>query len=193
MSTFPNSPLLSNQNIRIITRLRGPQNQISNQLINPESKITSSKSPNKKIQPQKKTTTSKSPISKKQNIGLNPDTKYTIFTSKQQSNLLIVSSKPIKGSSINETFKTKNDLYDFSQSILKETSLLEFDKVYNETHSLEKIYNENIKDNITNLFHGKNSCILFFGPIDSGKSYSLRGSADYKNNEHGMIFLVLLN
>ena len=147
MSTFPNSPLLSNQNIRIITRLRGPQNQISNQLIHPESKITSSKSPNKKIQPQKKTTTSKSPISKKQNIGLNPDTKYTIFTSKQQSNLLIVSSKPIKGSSINETFKTKNDLYDFSQSILKETSLLEFDKVYNETHSLEKIYNENIKDN----------------------------------------------
>ena len=187
MSTFPNSPLLSNQNIRIITRLRGPQNQISNQLINPESKITSSKSPNKKIQPQKKTTTSKSPISKKQNIGLNPDTKYTIFTSKQQSNLLIVSSKPIKGSSINETFKTKNDLYDFSQSILKETSLLEFDKVYNETHSLEKIYNENIKDNITNLFHGKNSCILFFGPIDSGKSYSLRGSADYKNNEHGIL------
>jgi hypothetical protein len=187
MSTFPNSPLLSNQNIRIITRLRGPQNQISNQLIHPESKITSSKSPNKKIQPQKKTTTSKSPISKKQNIGLNPDTKYTIFTSKQQSNLLIVSSKPIKGSSINETFKTKNDLYDFSQSILKETSLLEFDKVYNETHSLEKIYNENIKDNITNLFHGKNSCILFFGPIDSGKSYSLRGSADYKNNEHGIL------
>ncbi len=186
MSTFANSPLLSNQNIRIITRLRGPSNQISKELFQPQPNIISSKTPNKKNQTQKKIS-SKSPISKKQNLGLNSETKYTMFTCKQPSNLLIISSKPIKGSSINETFITKNDLYDFSQSILKETSLLEFDKVYNETHSLEKIYNENIKDNITNLFHGKNSCVLFFGPIDGGKSYSLRGSADTKNNEHGIL------
>ena len=186
MTTFTNSPSLSNQNIRIITRLRGPSNQISKELFQPQPNIISSKTPNKKNQTQKKIS-SKSPISKKQNLGLNSETKYTMFTCKQPSNLLIISSKPIKGSSINETFITKNDLYDFSQSILKETSLLEFDKVYNETHSLEKIYNENIKDNITNLFHGKNSCVLFFGPIDGGKSYSLRGSADTKNNEHGIL------
>ena len=186
MTTFTNSPSLSNQNIRIITRLRGPSNQLSKQLIQQESNIASLKSPNQKNKYQKKIS-SKSPTSKKQNIGINSETKYTMFTCKQPSNLLIVSSKPIKGSSINETFITKNDLYDFSQSILKETSLLEFDKVYNETHSLEKIYNENIKDNITNLFHGKNSCVLFFGPIDGGKSYSLRGSADQRNNEHGIL------
>ena len=186
MTTFTNSPSLSNQTIRIITRLRGPSNQLSKQLIQQESNIASLKSPNQKNKYQKKIS-SKSPTSKKQNIGINSETKYTMFTCKQPSNLLIVSSKPIKGSSINETFITKNDLYDFSQSILKETSLLEFDKVYNETHSLEKIYNENIKDNITNLFHGKNSCVLFFGPIDGGKSYSLRGSADQRNNEHGIL------
>ena len=139
MTTFTNSPSLSNQNIRIITRLRGPSNQLSKQLIQQESNIASLKSPNQKNKYQKKIS-SKSPTSKKQNIGINSETKYTMFTCKQPSNLLIVSSKPIKGSSINETFITKNDLYDFSQSILKETSLLEFDKVYNETHSLEKIY-----------------------------------------------------
>ena len=72
MSTFPNSPLLSNQNIRIITRLRGPQNQISNQLINPESKITSSKSPNKKIQPQKKNNNFKKSNIKKAKYWIKP-------------------------------------------------------------------------------------------------------------------------
>ena len=180
MSSFKNSPSLSQQNIKIITRLRGPQTSEPKEFQRLQSQKIKSPKQNNKYQ---RSNTSQSPTSKKQIIGLNPDTKYTMFTCKQPSNTLIVSSKPIKGSSINETFLTKNDLYDFSQSILKETSLLEFDKVYNETHSLEKIYNENIKDNITNLFHGKNSCVLFFGPFDSGKSFSLRGSADKRINE----------
>ena len=184
MSSFKNSPSLSQQNIKIITRLRGPQTSEPKEFQRLQSQKIKSPKQNNKYQ---RSNTSKSPTSKKQIIGLNPDTKYTMFTCKQPSNTLIVSSKPIKGSSINETFLTKNDLYDFSQSILKETSLLEFDKVYNETHSLEKIYNENIKDNITNLFHGKNSCVLFFGPIDSGKSFSLRGSADQRINENGIL------
>ena len=180
MTSFLNSPSLSHQTINIITRLRGPSNQNNSNII----KSKKSKSPL-----QKKTSeriNSKSPLKKKLG-GLNSEIKYTIFTCKEPSNTLIVSSKPVKGSSINETFFTKNDLYDFSQSILKETSLLEFDKVYNETHSLEKIYNDNIKDNITNLFHGKNSCVLFFGPIDSGKSFCLRGSSDQRNNENGIL------
>ena len=181
MSSFKNSPSLSHQNIRIITRLRGSQNIEKNEFERQETdKI-------KNINQNKKYERSKSPNLKKEIKGLNPNIKYTMFTCKQPSNTLIISSKPIKGSSINETFLTKNDLYDFSQSILKDTSLLEFDKVYNETHSLEKIYNENIKDNITNLFHGKNSCVLFFGPFDSGKSFSLRGSADKRINENGIL------
>ena len=48
MTTFTNSPSLSNQNIRIITRLRGPSNQLSKQLIQQESNIASLKSPNQK-------------------------------------------------------------------------------------------------------------------------------------------------
>ena len=54
MTTFTNSPSLSNQNIRIITRLRGPSNQLSKQLIQQESNIASLKSPNQKNKYQKK-------------------------------------------------------------------------------------------------------------------------------------------
>ena len=39
---------------------------------------------------------------------------------------------------------------------------------------LENIYTEQIKDCISNLFLGKNACILQFGPAESGKTYSLR-------------------
>ena len=97
MSSFKNSPSLSHQNIRIITRLRGSQNIEKNEFERQETyKI-------KNINQNKKYERSKSPNLKKEIKGLNPSIKYTMFTCKQPSNTLIISSKPIKGSSINET------------------------------------------------------------------------------------------
>ena len=183
----------SPSNISVIVRLRGPKNKnnnISNNIPNNPNEKPIMKTLKKTISSQKNNSKDKSKniINKKiKNIGLDLNTKYTIFTCRQPSKTLIVSNKPIKGSSINDTFHTPNDLYDFSQSILKETSLLEFDKVYNETDNLNLIYNECIKDNISNLFHGKNSSIFFFGPIDGGKSYLLRGNGEQKNNEPGLL------
>ena len=98
MSSFKNSPSLSQQNIKIITRLRGPQTSEPKEFQRLQSQKIKSPKQNNKYQ---RSNTSKSPTSKKQIIGLNPDTKYTMFTCKQPSNTLIVSSKPIKGSSIN--------------------------------------------------------------------------------------------
>ena len=43
------------------------------------------------------------------------------------------------------------------------------------------IYNDQIKDSISNLFIGRNSCILLFGPSESGKSYTLKEA----NSEEG--------
>ena len=176
----------SKPNISIIVRLRGPKknnNESTSQkaIMKPLKKTTSSPRSNSK---NKITNIQKTKNLKK---GLDPETKYTIFTCKQPSKTLIVSNKPLKGSSINDAFNTPTDLYDFSQSILKETSLLEFDKVYNEIDNLSLIYNETIKDNISNLFHGKNSSIFFFGPIDGGKSYLLRGNGEQINNEPGLL------
>ena len=129
----------SKPNISIIVRLRGPKknnNESTSQkaIMKPLKKTTSSPRSNSK---NKITNIQKTKILKK---GLDPETKYTIFTCKQPSKTLIVSNKPLKGSSINDAFNTPTDLYDFSQSILKETSVLEFDKAYNEIDNLSLIY-----------------------------------------------------
>ena len=87
MSSFKNSPSLSHQNIRIITRLRGSQNIEKNEFERQETdKI-------KNINQNKKYERSKSPNLKKEIKGLNPNIKYTMFTCKQPSNTLIISSK----------------------------------------------------------------------------------------------------
>ena len=105
-----------------------------------------------------------------------------MFSSGDSSNIMLVSPKPIKGSTINEALKVCDNLYEFHNSILNETSLLEYDKIYNETNSLEQIFNEVINDNITQLFHKKNTCVFCFGPTGSGKSYLLFGENNDINN-----------
>ena len=113
---------------------------------------------------------------------LKDDIKYTMFTSGESSNIMLVSQRPIKSSTINEALKVCDNLYEFHNSILNETSLLEYDRIYNEIHSLEQIYNEIINDNISQLFHKKNSCIFCFGPSGSGKTYLLFGDNSDINN-----------
>ena len=180
-----------NKNVKIICRLRGP---IKSKSTSKKPKKIIAKSPSSKIVKSTKNKTknskSKSPTIHPQptiNLNIDEQTKYTIFTTKNPSNTLIISNKPIKGSSINQTFITANDLYDFNRTILKQTSLLQFDRVYNETAPLNKIYIDYVKENVGLLFHGKNSLNIFFGPIDGGKSFLLRGSPNQKLNEPGLL------
>lgn len=49
---------------------------------------------------------------------------------------------------------------------------------------MDKLYNENIKENVCNMIKGKNSCILFFGPSEGGKSFTLRGG---ENSDKGIL------
>lgn len=60
--------------------------------------------------------------------------KYTIFTSVEASDTIVVSNKPIAGRLINTSCRQTSDLYDYSHNLMKDTSLLQFDRVYNETH-----------------------------------------------------------
>ena len=191
---YNSNPDLTTNKIKIITRLRGPVvKNIPTQRSCTSPSHQKPKTPaQRNIGGKRKTgDRSKSPVQRPTSPlplqGLNENTKYTMFTCRQPANTVLVSNKPIIGKNINDTFKTTNDLYDFSKTILKETSLLEFDKVYNESNKLDMIYNENIKGCISNMFHGKNSCVLFFGPMDGGKSYVLRGSADQKCSEPGLL------
>jgi len=64
---------------------------------------------------------------------LNEKVNYTIFTSLQPGNTLALSSKPISGKLINQTILTENDITDFSNNIIKDANIMDFDKIYCET------------------------------------------------------------
>ena len=168
----------ASEKIRIITRLRGPDKLSKySKLLKISDKI------NINI-PEIVENLYKTPQNNQQKCApkLKDDIKYAMFSSGDSSNIMLVSPKPIKGSTLNEALKVCDNLYEFHNSILNETSLLEYDKIYNETNTLEQIYNEVINDNITQLFHKKNSCVFCFGPSGSGKSYLLFGENNDINN-----------
>ena len=170
------------KNVTFITRMRGSDKSLQNSKnIRTSTNFNDTKSNinNSKSSQLKKNKSAQKLVNK-----IKDNLKYTMFTSSDSSNIMLVSKKPIKGSTINEALKVCDNLYDFHNSILNETSLLEYDKIYNETYSIEKIYNESIKDNIGQLFHKKNSCVFFFGPSSGGKSYLLRGQKDDINNNN---------
>ena len=175
-----NLPSKSYENVKIITRLRGNDKyskyskllKLSDNININISDIIEKLSKTQETNQQKSASKS----------FLKDDIKYTMFTSGDSSNIMLVSKKPIKGSTINDALKVCDNLYEFHNSILNETSILEYDKIYNETHTLDQIYNEIINDNITRLFHKKNSCIICFGPSFSGKTYLLFGENNNINN-----------
>ena len=204
MKSFEN-PSLTMHNVTIVTRLRSPNISTKDpKKKNPKEKQTSKSSTKTSYQKNNNNNyTNKNKLSrindskslKRANPtnaqfkkGLTESLQYTIFTSYQPSNLILVSSKPIEGGTINQAFQTKNDLYDFGKNFLKESALFEFDKIYNESNSIDLIYKDLIKDNISNLFQKKNSCILLHGPIDSGKSFLLRGGNTQYGGESGLIY-----
>ena len=210
MDLIESSPSLTMHNITIVTRLRSPiiprkklnqknfkEKPITKTLNRTNSQKTNSTSKKKFLRSldsksQKKENLENSPkkntnTNNNQQKGLKENLSYTIFTSYNPCNVMLVSTKPIEGATINQAFLTRNNLYDFGKNFLKESALFEFDKIYNETHSIDLIYKDLIKDNISNLFQKKNSCILLYGPIDGGKSFLLRGGATLKGNESGLL------
>ena len=199
------SPSLTMHNVTIVTRLRSPnisqknpqkKNSKEKSISKSTNKSSTSKNNSLNLNRSKNPRINDSKSFKKQSNPNNPQNKkgltesilYTIFTSYQQSNLILVSSKPIEGGTINQAFQTQNDLYDFGKNFLKESALFEFDKIYNESNSIDTIYKDLIKDNISNLFQKKNSCILLYGPIDSGKSFLLRGGATPSGGDSGLLY-----
>ena len=175
-----NTSLSTNDNIKIITRLRGSDKyskyskllKLSDNFNINISDLLENLSKTPSTNQNKSASISK----------LKDDLKYTMFTSGESSKIMLVSQKPIKGATINEALKVCDNLYEFHNSILNETSILEYDKIYNETNSLEQIFNEIINDNITQLFHKKNSCVFCFGPTSGGKTFLLFGENNDINN-----------
>ena len=117
------------------------------------------------------------------------NSQYTMFTSSKPSNKLFISKQPINSKILNETLiKTPQNNY---MNIFPNLSSFTFNKVYNEKHSLDLIYKEEIKNNINDLFYKKNCCVFFFGPESSGKSYVLRGGDAQNEKEPGILTRVI--
>ena len=169
MNLIESSPSLTKHNITIVTRLRGPMAPENNTKFykkkNPREK-QSSKSTGKNTKSisnsrnkgdMKSNKNKNNPTKSNNNLkkGINENISYTMFTSNQPCNLMLVSKKQIEGGTINQAFQTKSNLYDFGKNFLKESALFEFDKIYNEAHSIDLIYKDLIKENISNLFQKK--------------------------------------
>ena len=139
-------------NVRIIVRIRAPdvpekssnqedkENQQKSQKPVNSSKSKSpvnkprqlTKSPTNSTKPKKKVTPEK--VVAVQTNTLRENVKYSIFTSLEPSNTIVISNSPISGKLINNTFHNSNDLYEYSYSLIKDASIMEFDRVYNEIH-----------------------------------------------------------
>ena len=207
MNFIESSPSLTKHNVTIVTRLRGPmvpenekkifqkknpkEKQVSKSINKNNNARANSNSKNKQIPngDSKIHKNKNNPNQPNSNLkkGLTENISYTMFTSTQPCNLMLVSTKPIEGATINQAFQTKSNLYDFGKNFLKESALFEFDKIYNEGHSIDLIYKDLIKENISNLFQKKNSSIIFYGPIDAGKSFLVRGGKTDTGVEPGLL------
>ena len=207
MNFIESSPSLTKHNVTIVTRLRGPmapenekkffqkknpkEKQVSKSINKNNNTKSNSNSRNKQIPngDSKSRKNKNNPAQSNNNLkkGLTENISYTMFTSTQPCNLMLVSTKPIEGATINQAFQNKSNLYEFGKNFLKESALFEFDKIYNESHSIDLIYKDLIKENISNLFQKKNSSIIFYGPIDAGKSFLVRGGKTDTGVEPGLL------
>jgi len=179
MNLIESSPSLTRHKITIVTRLRGPmppendknifqkKNHREKHYSKSSNEYIKSNSNSKQILKgySKSNKNKNNPHQSNNNLkkGLTGNISYTMFTSAQPCNLMLVSTKPIEGETINEAFQTKNNLYDLGKSFLKESALFEFDKIYNEAHSIDLIYKDLIKENISNLFQKKILQLFFMG------------------------------
>lgn len=164
------------------------QSNLSNKT---ERKSIPSKSPNRSTTKQSSRSQLKINTSINANKdSLNENANYTIFTSKEPSGSIVCSNKPIQGKLINSSFITEKDLYEYSYALIKDSNILLFDKIYNENVKIEQIYQEQLKGQVSNLFQGQNSCLFLFGPVEGGKSYTLRGGET--NQEKGLLSKTVL-
>ena len=58
-----------------------------------------------------------------------------------------------------------------------ETSLFDFDAVYNEIQKQDKFYRLSVKPLVQSFVEGESATVALFGPTQSGKTYTLNGKA----------------
>jgi len=141
--------------------------------IDPRQRTTRSKSPN----------TSRSPsmgasiqsTARIQNKNLNPDLKYSVFTTRNPSNIVLATETPITGKLLNSALLSIEDLPYFNSTMNSSPFTFSFDGAYDECTTQEKFYNANVRQLVKGLLVGRSGTMICFGPSGSGKTYTLKG------------------
>lgn len=91
---------------------------------------------------------------------------YSIFACPEEKfpEIAICSENPIKGTLISKNLGKERELQEFKKSILENANFFYFDRVFGIEASQNLIYNQVMKENISNLLRGVNATVIFFGP-----------------------------
>lgn len=112
--------------------------------------------------------------------------KWSIFASKEHKNTVIASENPISTKIIETSIIEADDLDYFSSTLFGGASMFEFDRVLTcDKTNNSKFYSKAVKSYTKNLFKGRNSWIILFGPSRSGKTFWLNGGM---NNDQGIVY-----
>lgn len=122
-------------------------------------RVTRSKSPHTSLSPARL-----SPLTTGRQ--LQADAKYSIFTTKTPSNLVLVSETPISGRLISTTLQSTQDVSYFSSTLQNKPHSFVFDAVLDECAAQEKFYNQNVRQLIKGLMVGRSSSVICFGPAE---------------------------
>lgn len=94
------------------------------------------------------------------------DYKYCLFTTKEESNIILASDLPISGKLINSALISPSDVPIFNSSLQNKPLLITFDSVLNECASQEKFYNQNVRPLIQGLMLGHSATVICWGPAE---------------------------
>ena len=128
--------------------------------------------------------TSTCPTTRTYSKALNSEGKYCIFTTTNQSNLVIANETPILGKTLSSTLISVDDLPYFESTLPNVPFTFAFDEVFDERCSQEKLYQQAIRPLVQELLTGKSATIICFGAKEAGKTYTLKGK---QGTEQGCI------
>ena len=110
--------------------------------------------------------------------GLSNSYKYTCFSGSKMSNSLMISKTPIHAKELNDVFSSEPDLALVDHEQINESRLFSFPSVYDERTKNEELFNREMKHLVKGLFTSNPVNILFFGPSNGGKDYTIFGEND---------------
>ena len=102
-------------------------------------------------------------VTPQRNRELLDEAKYCVFTTPEESEVVIATPTPITGKLINSTLAGLSDVPYFCSTTLNKHFLFKFDRVYNEGDKQGTFYSNNVKELVQGAMIGQNATVVLFG------------------------------